>query len=152
MGWKEVYVKCHTLHTEIAIWCHSEMCTESDQAWCRFRLGNCEQRLVKTNSIFKLHFPIVCISGSVHSCWLNSPALTRPPAPWSDIPLNQSHYPDTEPTSSPFPILIMPSAWLGSDEYQFLSHWFDLSGNQTPDLAHAKCELHRFAHHACFLS
>ena len=23
------------------------------------------------------------------------------------------------------PILTMPSAWLGSDRYQFLSHWFD---------------------------
>ena len=29
----------------------------------------------------------------------------------------QSHYPDTEPTSS-CPILIMPSAWLGSTEYR----------------------------------
>ena len=28
----------------------------------------------------------------------------------------QSHYPDTEPTS-PCPILIMLSAWLGSDKY-----------------------------------
>ena len=30
----------------------------------------------------------------------------------------QSYYPDTEPTS-PCPILIVPSAWLGSDKYQF---------------------------------
>ena len=36
----------------------------------------------------------------------------------------QSHYPDTEPRS-PCPILIIPSAWLGSDKYQLLSHWFD---------------------------
>ena len=37
----------------------------------------------------------------------------------------QSHYPVTESTS--FPILIMPSACLGSDKYNFLSHWFDLT-------------------------
>ena len=30
------------------------------------------------------------------------------------------HYPDTEPLN-PCPILIIPSAWLGSDKYQFLS-------------------------------
>ena len=30
----------------------------------------------------------------------------------------QSPYPDTDPTS-PFPILITPNAWLGSDKYQF---------------------------------
>ena len=39
---------------------------------------------------------------------------SRPPAPYPDIP----HCPDTEPTS-PCPIEIMPSAWLGSDMYQF---------------------------------
>ena len=38
--------------------------------------------------------------------------------------LTQLHYPGTEPTS-PCPILIMPSARLGSDKYQFKSHWFD---------------------------
>ena len=36
----------------------------------------------------------------------------------------QSHYPDTERTS-PCLILIMPSAGLGSNKYQFYSHWFD---------------------------
>ena len=36
----------------------------------------------------------------------------------------QSHNPETEPTS-PFPIQIMLSTCLGSDKYQFLSHWFD---------------------------
>ena len=36
----------------------------------------------------------------------------------------KSYYLDTEPTS-PCPILIMPSTWLGSDKYQFLSHWLD---------------------------
>ena len=36
----------------------------------------------------------------------------------------RSHYPDNEPTS-PCPILIMLSAWLQSDKFQFSSHWFD---------------------------
>ena len=36
----------------------------------------------------------------------------------------QAHYPDTEPTS-PCPIIIMPSARLGSDKYRFLSLWFE---------------------------
>ena len=44
---------------------------------------------------------------------------TRPPAPWTDILLDQSHYPDTEPTS-PCPIIIMPSTRLGSEKYQFI--------------------------------
>ena len=39
----------------------------------------------------------------------------------------QSHYTDTEPTS-PSPILIMPSARLGSNKYQFESLWFDSIG------------------------
>ena len=30
----------------------------------------------------------------------------------------QLHFPDTRPTG-PYPILIMPSTWLGSDKYQF---------------------------------
>ena len=45
------------------------------------------------------------------------------PAPWY---LTQSHYPDTEPTSA-FSILVMPSAFLGSDKYKWLSHWLDLT-------------------------
>ena len=36
----------------------------------------------------------------------------------------QSQYPGTEPTS-PFPILIMLSAWLESDKDKFSNHWFD---------------------------
>ena len=38
----------------------------------------------------------------------------------------QSHHPVTKPTS-PCPLLIMPSPRLGSDKYQFLRHWFDLT-------------------------
>ena len=40
---------------------------------------------------------------------------------------------DTEPTS-PCPILIMQSARLGSDKYQFLSHYLDLSRVQTGEV------------------
>ena len=40
--------------------------------------------------------------------------------------LTQLHYPDTDRTSS-YHILIIPSAWLWTDKYQFLSHWFDLT-------------------------
>ena len=44
----------------------------------------------------------------------------------------RSHYPDTEPTS-PCPILIMPSTWLGSDKYQFYKSliWLDHGFNPT---------------------
>ena len=42
----------------------------------------------------------------------------------SDKPSPSLHYPDAESTSL-FPNLIMQSTWLGSDKYQFLSHWFD---------------------------
>ena len=37
---------------------------------------------------------------------------------------NLYHLFDTELTN-PYPILIMPSAGLGSEKYQFKSHWFD---------------------------
>ena len=43
----------------------------------------------------------------------------------------QSHYPDTDPTS-PCPILIISSAWLGNNKYQCL--WFDLTRFQTHEL------------------
>ena len=38
--------------------------------------------------------------------------------------ITQSYYSNTEPTS-PGPILTMPCTKLGSDKYQFESHWFD---------------------------
>ena len=38
--------------------------------------------------------------------------------------LTQSHYPEW---TSSCPILIMSSDWLGSDNYQFVCHWFDLT-------------------------
>ena len=40
------------------------------------------------------------------------------------------HYPDTEPIT-PCRILIMPNARLGSDKYEFSSHWFDSTRAKT---------------------
>ena len=48
---------------------------------------------------------------------------SRPPAPWPDIPL--THIISDTVLTSPCPFLIMLSAWLGSDKYKPLSHWFD---------------------------
>ena len=45
----------------------------------------------------------------------------------------QSYYPDTKRTSPCFILLIL-SAWLGSDKYQVWNHWFDSTGSRTPDL------------------
>ena len=52
---------------------------------------------------------------------------TRLPALWPDIPLS----PDIEPTS-PFPILIMLSAWLWSDKYKFSKSLFWLDKGWNP--------------------
>ena len=49
----------------------------------------------------------------------------------------QSNYPDIEPTS-PCPILILWSAWLGSDKYQCLSHWFDSTEVRSHDFIDLK--------------
>ena len=40
----------------------------------------------------------------------------------------------------------MPSIWLGSGKYQYLCHWFDSSGSQTPDLPHERLVLYRLKH------
>ena len=48
----------------------------------------------------------------------------------------QLYYPDIQPTS-PYPILIMLTAWLGNDNYQYLNHWVDSTrpvGSKSPDL------------------
>ena len=45
----------------------------------------------------------------------------------------QSRYPDTKQTS-PYHILIMQSAWLGSEKCKLLSHWLDSSWIQTHGL------------------
>ena len=51
---------------------------------------------------------------------------SRPSAPWSDIP----HYPDIASTS-PCPIIIITSTWLGSGKYKLKSHLFDLARVRT---------------------
>ena len=56
----------------------------------------------------------VPICNSVHGDFILLPQATGT----VNCYLTQLHYPDTEPTS-PCPILIMPSARLGSDKYQF---------------------------------
>ena len=80
------------------------------------------------------------------SYWKN-----RPLASFPEIP----HYLDTEPTSSCL-ILIMPSIWLGSDKYQFLSHWFDSTRLHTgrfgrsADLPKRETDIHSFGHSAWY--
>ena len=67
---------------------------------------------------------------SAHSWWLYNTAPLGNQA--TSTMTTQAHYPDTRPTS-PCPIIIMPSTWLGSDKYQFHKlfvwldhgHWFD---------------------------
>ena len=43
----------------------------------------------------------------------------------------QSHYPDIEATS-PCPVLIRPNTWLGSDNYNLISHWFESTMGSSP--------------------
>ena len=66
-----------------------------------------------------------CYSAQYSVWWLYSvaPLGNQATMTWYST---QSHYPDTahEPTS-PYTILIMLRAWLGSDKYQFESHRFD---------------------------
>ena len=58
----------------------------------------------------------------------------------------QSHYSDTEPTS-PCPIIIMPSTWLGSDKFQFYKFdstrfWiFEVRRSENPKLGDG-CSTH----------
>ena len=68
------------------------------------------------------------ISGQVPTCdsahsWLrySTTALGDQAASTMNWYHTQWHYPDTESTSH-CPVLIMPSAWLGSDKYQVLTH------------------------------
>ena len=71
---------------------------------------------------------------SVHSWWFHSSApLGDQAASTMTWYPTHSHYPVTESTS-PCPSLIMPSAWLRLNKYQFLSHWFDLTRVWTCDV------------------
>ena len=70
---------------------------------------------------------LVLTCNSAHSWQLYSAAsLEHQATSTMTCYANQLHYPDVEP-SSHCPILIMPSTRLGSDKYQFESHWFDLT-------------------------
>ena len=61
---------------------------------------------------------------SAHSWWLYSAASLQHQATGTMTCYpTQLHYLDSEPTS-PWHILIMPSVRLGSNRYQFKSHWF----------------------------
>ena len=71
------------------------------------------------------------ISGQVQTCdsailWrlYGTASLGHQAASTVTLYPTRLHYPHTEPTS-PCPSLIMASARLGTDMYQFYSHWFD---------------------------
>ena len=69
----------------------------------------------------------------------------------------QSGYHDTEPIS-PCPILLILSTWLGSDKYQFLSHWFDFTRVRTHKVQipispkNGRRMLHSFGHPVWFFN
>ena len=62
-----------------------------------------------------------------------------------------SHYPNTVLTSLG-PILIMPSARLDSDKYQFDKLLFDSNGFRTPYLPHGKMVFYRFGDNVAFVN
>ena len=75
---------------------------------------------------------------SSHSWWLYSAApLGQQTASTMTWNLFQSYYPDNEPTS-PCPILIMPSTWLGSDKYQFCKSLVWLDHGIEPTISHTQ--------------
>ena len=77
---------------------------------------------------------MIALSGTITVAMCGHGYSTVPlgnPAVSTMIPYStQSHYPDTEPTS-PCPIWIMLSTWLGSDKYQFSKSlvWLDQGSN-----------------------
>ena len=83
---------------------------------------------------------------SAHSWWLYSAGPLGDQATSTMIWYpTQSHYPDTEPTSPCF-ILIMPSTRLGSDKYTFLSHWFWVAWVWTQEIQNGRKTLNSFGH------
>ena len=92
--------------------------------YCPLKVGCWQFYVLATHNVISGWVP-TC--DSVHSRRVYSAALLGDQAAstrtWYPT---QPHYPDTEPTN-PFLILIMPSVRLGSNEYQFLSHSFDLT-------------------------
>ena len=84
-----------------------------------------------TRLFFKVISGWVPTCDSAYSCWLDSAASPEHQATstMTCYP-TQSHYHVTEPPS-PYPILIMPSVWLGCNKYQFLCLWFNSNGFRT---------------------
>ena len=73
---------------------------------------------------------------SVRTFWTCSKPLTDPTGLTSMVLLRfESDLSITCPErTSPWPTLIMPSIWIGSDKYTFLSHWFDSVRVQTREV------------------
>ena len=67
--------------------------------------------------------------GNAHSWRLYNAAPLRDQTTSTWYPI-QSHYPDIGPTSA-CPILLMLSAWLGSDKHKYFRHWFGFTSVQT---------------------
>ena len=67
-------------------------------------------------------------------CLIGKPSH-RPPDLITWYP-TQSHYADTEPPPSHCPRLIMPSTWLGSDEYRFNKSFVWLNHGFEPMISH----------------
>ena len=122
-------------------------CCAPTAIWCQFDGATvCYIRPFYLGWLLEFYVLGTCkvISGWIPSCDSAQPWWPYSPAPlWDQASSTmtqcstQSHYPDPEPTS-PCPILIISSTWLGSDRYQFLSHQFDSARNQTPNLPHAR--------------
>ena len=82
--------------------------------------------ILVTTTVISRRVP-TCASTHTHGDFIILPhSEARPTAPWHDIPL--SHIILTLGQ----PVLIMSSAWLGSDKNKLLSQWFDSARKQTP--------------------
>ena len=67
----------------------------------------------------------------------------KPLAPWPDIPFSHIILTLSQP------VLLMLRARPGSNKsINFISHWFDCTGNRTPDLPPARPALYWFGHRA----
>ena len=89
----------------------------------------------------------------MHSWWLYSAAPLGDEIASTMIWYpTQSHYPDTE-RSSTCPTLLMPSTRLGSSKYQFLSHCFDSTRvrDSNPISQNGERKLYSFGHQVGFL-
>ena len=104
------------------------MCWEGDRKWAGWMV-DCSSLMPWQH--LRSYQDMNWLGDNTHSWYLYS-AVTLGDQTASTVTWypTQSHYPGTELTN-PFSILIMLSAWLGRDTYQFLSHWFDSTRIQT---------------------